>query len=206
MAALKYTSDNITGQFLIYKITIYGIKIPIIWPILVRKRINIDAENLEKFKADRDYKFKTNKVLWILFKFISHFLPLSFPLFYLFTSLRGEPLILSFEEVFFSITSIFWIPWFIYFWGYCLCDTEITSKGIYYRRYLKKYFVGWNDIEDVTETIPLFRPPCCVVILRDKNIFDKYILFISVPIISSPIENFLTKKVTQYIKSKIEMI
>jgi hypothetical protein len=148
--------------------------------------MNIDAETIERFKS-KNYEYKICLWTYIFNKFQKYTIFGYVILFIVGAIYLLWTLSEKISEFFQSYTSgvegvvsiliaivicfIFGVPSFG--WIYYFRDNiRINSNGIYYKEFKEK-FIQWHEIENVRQT--LFK--ICILILKDKNIFKRYIFF-----------------------------
>lgn len=205
-----------------YKVEICGFKFfPLclafpLFPLIKIDITNLNTETIERFK-NKNYEYKTSLVAYIIGRYwrflmwgmVSGFfcviisLPKILP--EIISEFSGIPISMRLLKSNFIIFIVgFCVPiasfvWVIYFKD----NIKINHEGVFCKGFLKEKFIRWEEIEDIRQSI-LFK--ICILILKEKNIFKKYIFFYlsggSFPFIWS----IKIAEVCKFIKFKIEEV
>lgn len=190
-----------------------------LFPLFEIDVTNLPPEIIKKFK-NRNYEYTLPFITYLNSKYWKYFscgwvtlviisiicLPWTLPTILediiMEFSKSPQSMILSIMLIsFVYIVSFLWtfsfLVWVIYFKD----NIKISHEGVYYKDFFSERLIQWEDIEDVRQTYP----DICIILLKDKNIFKKYLYFFTVNklFIAPFIINRKISEVCKFVKFKL---
>ena len=153
------------------------------YPLIRIVTMELEVETIEKFKS-KNYEYKIPFSVYIGSKYWRYFtvgyvimcvisivgLPWTLPKVVLeFSRSRESAIGITFAYIVSFLFVVGCFIWSIYFKD----NVKINHEGVYYKSFFEEKLIQWEKIEDVVQ-ISAF----CILILKDRNIFRKYIIFL----------------------------